>query len=47
MGAKDGIFILKKRNLDVTIEGRGSITRQSIAPGTPIEKGAKIKITLE
>ena len=47
MGAKDAIFVLKKRGLDVSIAGRGSVTHQSIEPGTTIEKGEKIKITLE
>ncbi len=36
MGARDATYLLEKRGLKVMLHGRGSISSQSIAPGTPI-----------
>jgi cell division protein FtsI (penicillin-binding protein 3) len=47
MGAKDAVFILKKRGLDVSLQGTGEVKSQSIPSGTPIIKGQKIKLILE
>lgn len=46
MGAKDAVFILKKRGLDVSLQGTGEVKLQSIPSGTPITKGQKIKLIL-
>ena len=47
MGAKDAVFVLKKRGLEVSIHGTGAVKSQSIASGTTITKGQKITLTLE
>ena len=47
MGAKDAVFVLKKRGLEVSIHGTGAVKSQSIASGTTVTKGQKITLTLE
>lgn len=47
MGAKDAVFVLKKRDLEVSIHGTGAVKSQSIASGTTVTKGQKITLTLE
>jgi cell division protein FtsI (penicillin-binding protein 3) len=47
MGAKDAVFMLKKRGLDVSLQGSGEVKSQSIPSGTPTTKGQKIKLNLE
>ena len=47
MGAKDAVFVLKKRGLEVSIHGTGAKKSQSIASGTTVTKGQKIILTLE
>ena len=47
MGAKDAVFVLKKRGLEVSIHGTGAVKSQSIASGTTVTKGQKIILTLE
>ncbi|MBU8891308.1 MAG: PASTA domain-containing protein [Bacteroidales bacterium] len=39
MGVKDAVFILENMGLSVELQGRGTILKQSIAPGTGILKG--------
>jgi len=39
MGVKDAVFILENAGLSVELQGRGTIQKQSIAPGTRISKG--------
>lgn len=39
MGVKDAIFILENMGLGVDLKGRGTILKQSIAPGTRFSKG--------
>lgn len=47
MGAKDAVYVLKKRGLDVAIEGTGAVKKQSTPPGAEIAKGQSIKLILE
>jgi cell division protein FtsI (penicillin-binding protein 3) len=46
MGVRDVIYLLENEGLSVRITGKGSVTRQSIAPGTNIQKGQHILIEL-
>lgn len=46
MGAKDALFLLENIGLDVIIEGRGSVTDQSIFPGSAFSKGDRIVLKL-
>lgn len=47
MGAKDAVYVLKKRGLKVTIQGMGAVESQSLSPGTEIKKGQSIKLVLK
>lgn len=46
MGVKDAVFILENLGLSVELEGRGTILKQSIAPGTRISKGDLVVIEM-
>lgn len=46
MGAKDAVYLLKQAGLRVQISGVGRVTQQSITPGTMVQKGTIIKLTL-
>jgi cell division protein FtsI (penicillin-binding protein 3) len=46
MGAKDAIFLLENKGLQVRISGRGRVFRQSISPGENIKKGDVIQLEL-
>ena len=39
MGVKDAVFILENIGLSLELQGRGTILKQSITPGTRISKG--------
>lgn len=39
MGVKDAVFILENLGLSIELEGRGTILKQSIAPGGRVSKG--------
>ena len=47
MGLKDAIFLLESEGLNVIVNGRGNVIRQSIAPGTGISKGMPVVIDLQ
>ena len=47
MGAKDAVYVLKKRGLRVVVHGIGTVKTQSIAPGEPISEGQSIRLKLE
>ena len=47
MGAKDAVYVLKKRGLRVSLHGTGAVKTQSIEPGTQITKGQSIRLRLE
>ena len=46
MGARDALFILENSGLNVRVNGRGSVKKQSLDPGTKIQRGQKIVIEL-
>ncbi|MCH2229867.1 MAG: transpeptidase family protein [Crocinitomicaceae bacterium] len=47
MTAKDAVFILENEGLVVRINGYGKVTKQSIIPGSEIQRGVVIEITLD
>lgn len=46
MGVKDAIYILENLGLNVEVVGRGSIRKQSIPSGEPIDKGDKVVLRM-
>ncbi|MBP1668639.1 MAG: ftsI [Bacteroidetes bacterium] len=42
LGAKDAVYLLENAGLRVAILGKGSVRRQSIAPGTRARKGDRV-----
>ena len=46
MGAKDAVYLLQQRNLDVEIYGYGTVRTQSVVAGTRIKGRRTIKLTL-
>lgn len=46
MGLKDALFLLESLGLKVTINGRGKVNNQSIAPGTQLNKGMTVALDL-
>jgi cell division protein FtsI (penicillin-binding protein 3) len=47
MGLKDALFLLEKQGLNVLVNGKGSVVRQSIEPGLLIKKGMPVVIELQ
>lgn len=45
-GLRDALFRLEKAGLKVTARGIGSVSKQSLAPGTPLKWGESIEIQL-
>lgn len=46
MGLRDALYLLENQGLQVKPVGRGAVIRQSIQPGTKLEKGQHITIEL-
>ncbi len=46
MGARDAVFMLESRGVKVKINGRGTVLKQSLAPGNKIKKGDVCILTL-
>jgi cell division protein FtsI (penicillin-binding protein 3) len=46
-GAKDAVYIMKKKGINVKLEGKGTVESQSIKAGTKIEKGQSITLYLK
>ena len=46
MGAKDAIYLMQERGLNVQVEGYGRVKSQSIVPGTKAIKGETIRLML-
>ena len=46
MGLKDALFLLESLGLKVTINGRGKVSSQSVAPGTQLVKGMAVALDL-
>lgn len=47
MDVATAVRVLEKRGLNVEVKGKGAVASQSIAPGQPLKKGAKIVLTLK
>ena len=47
MGAKDAVYVLERRGIQVSLHGTGCVKSQNIAPGTKVTKGMKINLSLE
>ncbi len=47
MGARDAVFLLENKGLQVRISGRGRVTSQSIEAGKAIKKGDIIQLRLQ
>lgn len=46
LALKDAVYLLENEGLKVTVQGRGMVQGQSLAPGTRIAKGQKIILLL-
>lgn len=46
MGARDAVFLLESMGLNVRLHGKGRVSQQSIAVGTPIRRGMTCQIQL-
>jgi len=46
MGIRDAIYLLENSGLQVRVNGKGAVKKQSLDPGTRIQKGQKIVIEL-
>ncbi|MFC2101930.1 penicillin-binding protein [Bacteroidota bacterium] len=46
MGMKDALYLLEKNGLRVAVSGKGSVVRQSVAPGVKVSNGEKVMIEL-
>jgi cell division protein FtsI (penicillin-binding protein 3) len=46
MNAEDAIYLLENCHLRVSVKGCGSVTEQSIEPGTKFTKGQTIYLRL-
>jgi len=47
MGARDAVFLLGSRGLQVNLIGKGKVATQSISPGSLYNKGQTITLHLE
>lgn len=46
MGLSDAVYLLENAGLKVSVRGRGKVAEQSLSPGTRIQKGDKIVLTM-
>lgn len=46
MGLKDAIHLLESRGVRVQVKGKGKVTAQSVAPGSPIQQGMWVLVEL-
>ena len=44
---KDALFLLESQGLNVLVNGKGTVVRQSITPGQSINKGMPVVIELQ
>lgn len=47
MGARDAVFLLGSRGLQVSLSGKGKVVSQSLPPGALYQKGQTIRLLLE
>jgi len=46
MGVRDALYLLENAGLRATVSGRGSVLKQSVDPGTRIQKGQTVYLDL-
>jgi cell division protein FtsI (penicillin-binding protein 3) len=46
MGLQDAVYILENKGIAVKVTGRGTVKKQSVAPGSKIERGTTIYLEL-
>lgn len=46
MGAKDALYLLQRQGLTVSLQGVGSVKRQSVPPGSTARRGQRIELLL-
>jgi cell division protein FtsI (penicillin-binding protein 3) len=46
MGVRDALYLLENSGLNVVVNGKGFVTKQSLSPGIKIQKGQQILIEL-
>jgi cell division protein FtsI (penicillin-binding protein 3) len=46
MGLKDVLFLMENKGIHVKANGRGNVTKQSIEPGSKIERGMELQLDL-
>lgn len=46
MGLKDALYLLESRGLKVEVDGRGTVRKQSLLPGSNIRKGTAIVLNM-
>lgn len=46
MGARDAVYLMEKKGIKVTINGRGKVIEQSLAPGDKIKKSMRCTLRL-
>ena len=46
MGARDAVFQMEKAGLHATLQGTGSVVRQSLPAGTPAVRGKTVRLEL-
>jgi cell division protein FtsI (penicillin-binding protein 3) len=46
MGLKDALYLLESKGLKVHVDGRGTVRKQSVLPGSRIHKGESIKLNM-
>jgi cell division protein FtsI (penicillin-binding protein 3) len=46
MGLRDALYLLENAGMRVQTKGSGTVRRQSIAPGTAIDRASSITIEL-
>ncbi|MDD2346297.1 MAG: penicillin-binding transpeptidase domain-containing protein, partial [Bacteroidales bacterium] len=47
MGVKDAVYLLEKCGYKAQIKGKGTVSSQSVNPGTELKKGQTVSLTLQ
>jgi cell division protein FtsI (penicillin-binding protein 3) len=46
MGLMDALFLMESTGLKVLVEGRGTVRKQSITPGSQVRKGTSVRLNM-
>lgn len=46
MGLKDALFLMESKGLKVLVEGRGTVKKQSIVPGSQVRNGSSVRLDM-